>query len=1040
MESSESRAITDFLGTLSTGTFEADYTFLETVGEGGYGKVYKVVSKKDHQTYAVKKVRFDQHRRKTRIHLIKRELINNAKLSHENVVRYYDSWIEASADQSLDRTDSTDSDTDYSESNELNSDVTDHSDTDELNTNDRNDAEIELTKRKNTEEQTQQNEKTEEISYKCTSNIRSVDQSEHISCEANIESLGSFGVSGTDKSKENDTEEVPSELEAGNINAKYLTEQRGLPDFHMLQIELENSSTTSAEDEQADTHADADVVFDENAPSDGKGDNNNTNIDIEEDDEFDGDLTDEDKAQMLMQDASKLDEILKQVSDSVRSDDKFDNLAKQDRDSDRTQESAESTGPRYLDLYIKMEFCDQTLKEAIDDNKLVNNDDKIWTYFRQIVRGLNYIHNKGITHRDLNPRNIFITRHDVVKIGDFGLSRLHVNDESDFDNLKASVNGSELQKQSKSGMTGDIGTVWYSAPEVLGKSSCVYGHEIDLFSLGLIFFEMCHVPFGTGREKAEIFQNLRKDRSFPDSFDRDSKAKQTKVITNLLHPNPEARVPLKKLMDPSEGFVVPEPVEEHHFKIMLPEVIAKPEGELYQIMISQLFRQKNGKCWSSFDCQAIPKHVAMINQAFVSVAESRGVRGIHLPLFVPLKESVSTDIAEVREPIVFLDPQGQPVMLSDSSLRSFIYELERYSIPLCNTFYSNQPEYKTEIGLNATYPVNLPNIHYFSLSENNDVIAIGKALLILQQSLEKSGHGAEEFVLGLSHASLEDCLVRLYKLGETEQKILNVLFEEVGGSTRRQKLVRLLKKTKQYHFAMPEDLAATGSVQKMTDKLKICLRRVQKSDPGLNEELYDRVHNSLNSIRGLEDVLAKIGVAFDVKVEIFIRTPQVGATDAGIKFRLRSKPKMDIVARGGQFEMAHGDSNAVIKLRRELFWYELDAYKLKKTGTDSDKTDVVILYDNTKVDEVKNTAYLYGKLTSIGFLVSQVMKNENIESGMHISPWCKVLIRFNAQGTVVHYDDGSKLKAISMNVGTVVNHLKKRKGIPRTRFFTGDLF
>lgn len=67
-----------------------------------------------------------------------------------------------------------------------------------------------------------------------------------------------------------------------------------------------------------------------------------------------------------------------------------------------------------------MEFCEQTLRDAIDNCKLAD-EDKTWSYFRQIVKGLDYIHRRGITHRDLNPRNIFVTSQDIVKIGDFGL-------------------------------------------------------------------------------------------------------------------------------------------------------------------------------------------------------------------------------------------------------------------------------------------------------------------------------------------------------------------------------------------------------------------------------------------------------------------------------------------------------------------------------------------------------------------------------------------------------------------------------------------
>ena len=40
------------------------------------------------------------------------------------------------------------------------------------------------------------------------------------------------------------------------------------------------------------------------------------------------------------------------------------------------------------------------------------------------MAGLEHVHARGIIHRDMKPENVFLTRHDVVKIGDFGISRV----------------------------------------------------------------------------------------------------------------------------------------------------------------------------------------------------------------------------------------------------------------------------------------------------------------------------------------------------------------------------------------------------------------------------------------------------------------------------------------------------------------------------------------------------------------------------------------------------------------------------------------
>lgn len=66
----------------------------------------------------------------------------------------------------------------------------------------------------------------------------------------------------------------------------------------------------------------------------------------------------------------------------------------------------------------------------------------------QVCRGLEYIHSKGILHRDLSLTNVFIKHYDdvdVVKIGDFGLVKLpDSNLTSLLSDVKGSLNDSDL--------------------------------------------------------------------------------------------------------------------------------------------------------------------------------------------------------------------------------------------------------------------------------------------------------------------------------------------------------------------------------------------------------------------------------------------------------------------------------------------------------------------------------------------------------------------------------------------------------------------
>lgn len=60
------------------------------------------------------------------------------------------------------------------------------------------------------------------------------------------------------------------------------------------------------------------------------------------------------------------------------------------------------------------------------------------------------------------------------------------------------------------GMTGKVGTALYVAPELAkGTTRLKYSHKVDLYSLGIIFFEMCYRALPTGMERVKAIGNIR---------------------------------------------------------------------------------------------------------------------------------------------------------------------------------------------------------------------------------------------------------------------------------------------------------------------------------------------------------------------------------------------------------------------------------------------------------------------------------------------------------------------------------------------------
>lgn len=194
-------------------------------------------------------------------------------------------------------------------------------------------------------------------------------------------------------------------------------------------------------------------------------------------------------------------------------------------------------------LFIQMEYCEnRTLYDLIHSENLNNQRDEYWRLFRQILEALSYIHSQGIIHRDLKPMNIFIDESRNVKIGDFGLAK----------NVQRSIDISKLDSSSVVGsadnLTSAIGTAMYVAVEVLsGKGN--YNEKIDMYSLGIIFFEMIF-PFSTGMERVNILKGLRSAQvEFPTDFDNIRMKTEKKIVSLLLDHDPNKRPGARALLN-----------------------------------------------------------------------------------------------------------------------------------------------------------------------------------------------------------------------------------------------------------------------------------------------------------------------------------------------------------------------------------------------------------------------------------------------------------------------------------------------------------
>uniref|UniRef100_A0A8B9LSI3 non-specific serine/threonine protein kinase n=1 Tax=Astyanax mexicanus TaxID=7994 RepID=A0A8B9LSI3_ASTMX len=235
-------------------------------------------------------------------------------------------------------------------------------------------------------------------------------------------------------------------------------------------------------------------------------------------------------------------------------------------------------GDASKDSVVQMEYCEKsTLRDTIDQG-LHRDCSRLWRLFREILDGIAYIHEQGMIHRDLKPVNIFLDSHDHVKIGDFGLATDHPASEK----LEIDDNNSALVLKSDptGNMTGMVGTALYVSPEVQGNTKATYNQKVDLFSLGIILFEMSYRPMATASERITVLSQLRKESiDFPEDFGDYESGAQKKVICWLLNHDPARRPTAVELL--KSDLLPPPQMEESELHEVLQHTMANVMGKAY---------------------------------------------------------------------------------------------------------------------------------------------------------------------------------------------------------------------------------------------------------------------------------------------------------------------------------------------------------------------------------------------------------------------------------------------------------------------------
>ncbi len=181
--------------------------------------------------------------------------------------------------------------------------------------------------------------------------------------------------------------------------------------------------------------------------------------------------------------------------------------------------------------YLIMEYVDGVnLRQAFASARFTPQ--QALSVIPKICEALQFAHDEGVLHRDIKPENILLDTKGRVKIADFGIAKFAGVDD-------------------KTGLTATgatIGTPHYMAPEQIERPADV-DHRADIFSLGVVFYEMLTGELPLGRFAAPSERtatvDVRIDNVVMRALEKDRERRQQSAN--------EVRTQVQLLSDPSNS-------------------------------------------------------------------------------------------------------------------------------------------------------------------------------------------------------------------------------------------------------------------------------------------------------------------------------------------------------------------------------------------------------------------------------------------------------------------------------------------------------